>query len=90
MGRGQQSKATLDYMETRANCGGALEHQLHLSRVCPTVCSLSVRLAQLTLLCFGTYGNAGERNRRRLPGNAEIAAVGGELRPRNSHRGRGL
>lgn len=41
------------------------------------------------VMCW-RHGNAGERNRRRLPGNAEIAAVGGELRPRNSHWGRGL
>lgn len=37
------------------------------------------------------HRNACESDWRRLPGNAEAAAIGGELsRSRNSHRGRGL
>lgn len=37
------------------------------------------------------HRNTGESDWRRLPGNAEAAAIGGELsRSRNSHRGRGL
>lgn len=58
-----------------------------------TICSpnLCSALTRFLAFYFSTYWNACEGNWRRLPRNAEAAAVGGELgRPWNGHRGCGL